>query len=440
MKEITLFITIFFVFSNIYSQNNNIFFINGQYSDTRDKLSDITISSKNEEEEVMIYFNSLLLRLDSDSLTIIDTLAHFSIDNFEKKEKLHSIRLYQDKNSALIYTSISNNETIDTISLRHISFDNPYKNQTTNFLHDPLYKYWIIYKNDSLFIINKEINKKTSFLTKRSFQNQNEFVEGYDILNYYISDGYNGLGCDDLYGGWGTNTERIELYRKIIGNKSVFVINNKIIDLPITDELIKLDTSFFSLVTNKNIFALTISNNDMYVLFKKPQKNNNEWYSKFYIFNKKQNKWLEKYFKGSYAAIRAFNNWIVGNQTYIGRLGINGESTMGKEVPGKKFRNQEYSEFTSPADFRFQVLEIYPTGILYMYNIDNDKYIEWQATEENVPQGDSEILLVKNNTVFYRINDKIYKRLIKEGSILGEEELLIQDDRVPSIHWAFIKD
>jgi len=108
------------------------------------------------------------------------------------------------------------------------------------------------------------------------------------------------------------------------------------------------------------------------------------------------------------------------------------------EILGKQFRNQEYTEYTSPADYRFGVLGIYPTGILYLYNIDSRDYIEWQAEEDGQPQGDSEILLVKNNTVFYRVNDKIYKRAIISNSKLGEEVLLVQDDRVPSIHWAFM--
>jgi hypothetical protein len=55
-------------------------------------------------------------------------------------------------------------------------------------------------------------------------------------------------------------------------------------------------------------------------------------------------------------------------------------------------------------------------------------------------QGDSEILLVQDETVYYRVFDAIYKAAIIDGKSLGEPELLVKDGQiVPQIHWAFLK-
>ncbi len=56
----------------------------------------------------------------------------------------------------------------------------------------------------------------------------------------------------------------------------------------------------------------------------------------------------------------------------------------------------------------------------------------------NTGHGDSEVLLVQDDIVYYRVNDKIFKAPIIKGETLGEAKLLIQDERVPDIHWAFI--
>jgi hypothetical protein len=57
--------------------------------------------------------------------------------------------------------------------------------------------------------------------------------------------------------------------------------------------------------------------------------------------------------------------------------------------------------------------------------------ITWQTG-----QGDSEILLVRGNSVIYRVNDILYSARI-EGTTLGSPQLLAQDEAVPDMHWAF---
>ena len=75
----------------------------------------------------------------------------------------------------------------------------------------------------------------------------------------------------------------------------------------------------------------------------------------------------------------------------------------------------------------------YSPGILILYNVNTRKKY---TIETN--QGDSEVLLVENNTVYYRSNRSIYKAEIGEKEI-KKGTLLVENDIVPDIHWAFIK-
>ena len=51
-------------------------------------------------------------------------------------------------------------------------------------------------------------------------------------------------------------------------------------------------------------------------------------------------------------------------------------------------------------------------------------------------QEDSEILQVKGDIVLYRINDTIYQAKIV-GDQLKDSTMVVKDEDVPEIHWAF---
>ena len=51
-------------------------------------------------------------------------------------------------------------------------------------------------------------------------------------------------------------------------------------------------------------------------------------------------------------------------------------------------------------------------------------------------QGDSEVLLVDADTVYYRVNDTLYKAAIRNDAI--EDRIkIVTDDNVPLAHWLF---
>jgi len=73
------------------------------------------------------------------------------------------------------------------------------------------------------------------------------------------------------------------------------------------------------------------------------------------------------------------------------------------------------------------------SGQLGLYNIENERVY---TIETN--QGNSEILLVENETVYYRVNDRLYSAEIMESG-LGKPKLLATGDVINDVHWAFLK-
>ena len=71
-------------------------------------------------------------------------------------------------------------------------------------------------------------------------------------------------------------------------------------------------------------------------------------------------------------------------------------------------------------------------GRLSLYNIENERVY---TIETN--QGNSEILLVENETVYYRVNDRLYSAAITEAG-LGAPKLLATDAVINDVHWAFL--
>jgi len=153
------------------------------------------------------------------------------------------------------------------------------------------------------------------------------------------------------------------------------------------------------------------------------------------ILDKSANVWFKQRIKGNAdIMIRSFNNWVAGTVCADNKV-FDKEGRITDKIkrvsPGKEKRRKKMTKTGIPADYRFDYLGYYSSGILYLLNVSTRDYIEW-----NTGQGDSEILLVENNTVYYRVNDEIYEAVV-EGKKLGKAQLLIKHEMVPDIHWAF---
>ncbi len=185
------------------------------------------------------------------------------------------------------------------------------------------------------------------------------------------------------------------------------------------------------IVNNKNSFAVWVDESD-------PSKIN-LGFSSVFICNKVNNQWYDYKIKGNYISMKGFEDWLSGEiiakniGSYIRSEGIYKPYNFSKVHPGIENRKKPTKNWGEVFDNRAETFGNYYPGILYLLNVPTRKYIEW-----NTGQGDSEILLVQDETVYYRVNDEIYKVPILNGEKLGKSNLLIKDPRVPDIHWAFL--
>jgi len=161
-----------------------------------------------------------------------------------------------------------------------------------------------------------------------------------------------------------------------------------------------------------------------------------EDYGRFYaaLYNKGKDTWSDIVLKGNAPTIMAYGRYLAGvvqDKSFRedAMTGIE-RYLVSKISPGKVARDSVYMEYSFDEQAEN---DFYRPGILYLFNTENLKYIEWETG-----QGDSEILLVHDETVYYRVFNAIYKAPIVNGERLDKAELLVRDNTmVPWIHWAF---
>lgn len=167
-------------------------------------------------------------------------------------------------------------------------------------------------------------------------------------------------------------------------------------------------------------------NNDYYFIVsgKKESKKNILGKRQIIIYDKKREVWNELILSGNLSRIRGFSDWLCG---YVGD---DSESLINQSLPGSSLWKDRATGL-SPA-VRYEGM--YAPGILYFYNPSTDIYFELKTD-----QADSEVVLIQDNKVIYRVYDELYEAELLNGKELGKAELLLKDDRVPDIHWAFYR-
>jgi hypothetical protein len=167
------------------------------------------------------------------------------------------------------------------------------------------------------------------------------------------------------------------------------------------------------------------------------------------IYDKINNIWYNQTLKGNVSSIRSYDNgWVAGTirdmnhgRYYDKTIMRSGdEYDFKRESPGYAERVPIFYERTDGVwgdcfDERIQYYGTYYPGLLYLFNVHTKDYIEWDTK-----QGDSEILLVQDDIVYYRVNTKILKSAIVENKKIGKPELLVDDVRVRDIHWAYLRN
>ena len=74
----------------------------------------------------------------------------------------------------------------------------------------------------------------------------------------------------------------------------------------------------------------------------------------------------------------------------------------------------------------------YFPGRLHLYDIETGKMLTI-----NTNQGDSEVVLVEGDTVYYRVNDRLYAAPVSETGI-GIPRQIAKDEIIRDVHYAFM--
>jgi hypothetical protein len=127
-----------------------------------------------------------------------------------------------------------------------------------------------------------------------------------------------------------------------------------------------------------------------------------------------------------YPFARSFGHYLAFPEAHVKSPGL--PESAGRTEWGKK----ESTHGPSVRDV-FQNSELAYPGRLHLYDLDIEK-----AYMIDTKQGDSEVLLVENNVVYYRASDRLYSVPITEEG-LGAARLLATDESIRDAHWAFIK-
>ncbi len=156
--------------------------------------------------------------------------------------------------------------------------------------------------------------------------------------------------------------------------------------------------------------------------------------SRLYIRNGSSAKWRILVVPGSQPRVKMIDSWVMGEAA---------SDDLGRESPGASERRRYHQRYREEAarnrqregrlatDQVFGAHKSYFPGILFLINAATARYFEIRTG-----QGDSEILLVHQGTVYYRVNDSLFAAPLKEDSI-GPSRLLARDDVIPDVHWAF---
>jgi hypothetical protein len=200
----------------------------------------------------------------------------------------------------------------------------------------------------------------------------------------------------------------------------------------------------FAVVGNDRLI-LEINNDEMLVIGRYPQITSSAVTAAnntLLIYDKKKGMWRNRSLGNGGAAVRAFGSWVVTAHEELKRPVVNGRLSEAhpqseRESPGSAFRrnlvnSQSSDKVRVTIDSRFQESPFYFPGELTLYNVDSQ-----QEYTIKTDQGDTEILLIEGNAVYYRVNDTLYKAQIGQTKI-ENPQLIIRDDMVQLAHWAFI--
>ena len=116
-----------------------------------------------------------------------------------------------------------------------------------------------------------------------------------------------------------------------------------------------------------------------------------------------------------------------------GGYAITPEMRDSEQSPGRKEWRTKKGKFGTAIDDSFLDSSVLFPGRLHIYNLETEKQFTIHTN-----QGDSEILLIDKDVVYYRSSDKLYAADITADRV-GKPRLIATDELIRDTHWAFMK-
>ncbi|MCG8322114.1 MAG: hypothetical protein MI921_21630 [Cytophagales bacterium] len=184
-------------------------------------------------------------------------------------------------------------------------------------------------------------------------------------------------------------------------------------------------------IPRRNAATLLINSNQIRLLFFRRTKSREAFYD---FYNKEQDRYYQYPFDDNNLCVKQYGDWICGPT----RLQYVEKGTYQGKHPGQDqwiTKHNKYS-LSIPEYMDRNIKKMILSGYLAIRSIyDPSIFIEW-----NTQQGDSEILNVIDDTVYYRKHDEIWYVPIVNGQALGEHQLLLKNEVVPAIHFMFTRE
>ncbi len=146
-----------------------------------------------------------------------------------------------------------------------------------------------------------------------------------------------------------------------------------------------------------------------------------------FIYDRKLNSWKHLDIPSNSPRTRIFGFWMVTT--------VENWKPDNADNPGRTNERNFATTLLPNVREEYSVLEganNYIPGTLILDNLESGKRAVLQTNQE-----DSEVLMIQQDLILYRINDEIF-----EGQIVGEKvinaSLLVKDADVPEIHWTFM--
>lgn len=210
----------------------------------------------------------------------------------------------------------------------------------------------------------------------------------------------------------------------------IFKINEK--SVMVNKELSKIPNAPFqvpdSLRGEENNIFYAVMNNDEYcvgLLFSKIVPNITPINFSALLLNKSTGKWSKLTHLDGGLRIMNWGDWLYGT------------------VVSERYYDRDSSSFTQRQLDRYdeefgrpKYYGHYYPGVLFLYHIPSEKYIEWKTNDP-----DSEILTVIDGDIYYRIFDelrKVHLNTDKNHIDWSTDRLIFKDIRIiPNVHWVF---